>query len=69
MLHDLDQSKTDLSEFHRKQAGTIRITTVQHTAHGAAGAIVLIERLQIGRRERDLGLVKGRGQPSIFSMG
>lgn len=32
MLHDLDQSIADLSEFRDKPAGTIRITTVEHAA-------------------------------------
>lgn len=32
MLHDLDQSIVDLSEFRDKPAGTIRITTVEHAA-------------------------------------
>jgi LysR family transcriptional regulator, regulator of peptidoglycan recycling len=32
MLHDLDQSISDLSEFRDKPAGTIRITTVEHAA-------------------------------------
>lgn len=32
MLHNLDQSIADLSEFRDKPAGTIRITTVEHAA-------------------------------------
>lgn len=32
MLHELDQSIADLSEFRDKPAGTIRITTVEHAA-------------------------------------
>jgi len=32
MLHDLDQSIADLSEFRDKPAGTMRITTVEHAA-------------------------------------
>lgn len=32
MLHELDQSIADLSEFRDKPAGTIRVTTVEHAA-------------------------------------
>jgi DNA-binding transcriptional LysR family regulator len=32
MLHDLDRSIADLSEFRDKPAGTIRITTTEHAA-------------------------------------
>ncbi|WP_445681323.1 LysR family transcriptional regulator [Radicibacter daui] len=32
MLHDLDQSIADLSEFRDRPAGTVRLTTVEHAA-------------------------------------
>lgn len=37
MLHDLDQSIADLSEFRDKPAGTIRITSVEHAARTILG--------------------------------